>query len=62
MGKKENLTEKKIIASSEEVLCKDGWRAVKTICIGTEVYGIDGCLHKVKDIVDKVYLIHSVDT
>ena len=59
MGKKESLTENKIIASSE-VLCKDGWRAAKTICIGTEVYGIDGCLHKVKDIVvfkDNIYQV-----
>lgn len=38
------------IPISENILCKDGWRNVGTINIGDEVYGIDGHIHKVKDI------------
>ena len=40
----------KYIPVSANILCKDGWENAGNINIGDEVYGIDGNIHKVKNI------------
>lgn len=53
------------IPVSELILCKNGWCKVEDVNINDDVYGIDGNLHKVKDIKLKknqdIYLIKFKD-
>lgn len=47
LNKENNI---KYIPISEDILCKDGWKNINSVLVGEEVYGIDGCLHKVKEL------------
>ncbi len=45
-----DLIGQKFVLLTEKVLCKDGWKNACSVNVGDELYGIDGLLHKVKEI------------